>query len=131
MIRMLLPDELASRWHEVKPYVDRALAHGVGESTAHDLFMECMNYQAACWEEPGKAFAIVRLVHMHKHKQLQIVTTAGEGFKDYGPEALAILEDFAKQEGCKYVSIWGRKGWERVLPEGYQHTYSVFHKEIS
>lgn len=131
MIRMLEPEELALRWTEVKPYIDRALAHGVGESTSHDLFMECMDKRSVCWEAPGQAFAIVRFIRMYGHDQLQIVTTAGEGWADYGPEALAILEDFAKQEGCKYVSIWGRKGWERTLPEGYKHTYSVFHKEIS
>ena len=130
-IRLLTAEELAQRWHEVKPYVDRALEYGQGESTSHDLFMECMNKWAACFEAPGKSFAIVRKCTLSQYDQLQIVTTSGEGWDEYGPEALPILEDFAKQEGCKNIAIWGRKGWERVLPDGWKHVYSVFHKELS
>ena len=132
MIRVVYKEELAERWCEIKPYIDRAIAHGIGESSSHDLFMECMNDYGHCWEsiEP-KAFGITRFNQFDQHNQIQVVTCAGEGWQHYGPEALSAIEDYARNAGCKYITIWGRKGWERVLPDGWKHTYAVYSKEIT
>ena len=131
MIRVLDIEELALRWAEIQPYIQKAVDHGIGESSAHDLFMECMEGWAHCWEsDDPKAFAITRYNKFSQHEQIQIVTCAGDGWQDYGPEALEMIEQYAREVGCKYVSIWGRKGWECVLPDGWKHTYAVYTKEI-
>lgn len=40
------------------------------------------------------------------------------------------VEDFAMASLCSSITVEGRKGWERVLPEGYKFSHSVFEKEI-
>lgn len=47
------------------------------------------------------------------------------------------LETFAKQNGCRNIQIWGRKGWSRALDkidglakEKYRETYRVFSMEL-
>jgi hypothetical protein len=137
MIKVLKAEELAERWHEIKPEVEAALTHGIEETTAHDIFVGAMNYQYECWEaiddNTGNtlAFGMMRVNTFPQHKQLQFVTTAGEGFDIYGAEGLAHAEQVAKEIGCKYVTVWGRLGWTKKLKDyGYKHTYAVMTKEI-
>ena len=136
MIRALPQEELALRWSEIAPFIDRALEHGMGENTSHDMFVGAMNNQYECWEaidESGHtlSFGMVRINHFERHKQLQLVAAAGEGWDEYGPEALEYAEAAAKQLGCQYVTVWGRLGWQKKLKHyGYKHDYVVMSKEI-
>jgi len=136
MIRTLSSEELAERWSEIKPEIERAIEHGIGESTAHDMFVGAMNHTYECWEvldNTGKTVSVgfVRINRFEQHNQLQVVTTAGEGWDEYGPSCLDFIESTAKQLGCKYVTIWGRPGWYKKLKKyGYENTYTVLSKEI-
>ena len=134
-MRNLSKDELALRWAEIKPYIDRAVEHGIGECTSMDMFLGAMAGKYECWEAiiDGKtmSFGMARINTFQQHDQLQIVTASGEGWDLYGPEALAYAEDVAKQTGCKYVTVWGRPGWtKKMKPLGYKHTYTVMTKEV-
>ena len=40
----------------------------------------------------------------------------GDGFKSWFAE-LADIEDWIKRIGCKRITLTGRKGWLRVLPD--------------
>jgi hypothetical protein len=136
MIRSLPQEELAERWKEIKPYIERAIAHGIGETSSHDMFVGAMNGIYECWEAFDEeyntlSFGMARINQFENHSQLQIVTAAGDGWDEYGPEALTYAEKYAKAIGCKYVTIWGRLGWTKRLKEyGYNNTYTVMTKEI-
>lgn len=136
MIRSLSPQELAERWKDIKPYIDCAVEHGIGETTSHDMFVGAMTGTYECWEAFDSeyktlSFGMARINRFENHNQLQIVTAAGDGWDNYGPEALKFAEQYAKDIGCKYVTIWGRLGWTKRLKDyGYKHTYSVMTKEI-
>jgi hypothetical protein len=39
------------------------------------------------------------------------------------------IEKYAKDEGCRCIRIFGRKGWERVL-DGYHIEHVVLEKDI-
>jgi len=136
MIRSLSQEELAERWKEIKPYIERATAHGIGETSAHDMFVGAMNGTYECWEAFDDnyntlSFGMARINRFEGHTQLQIVTAAGDGWDKYGPEALEYAEQYAASIGCKYVTVWGRLGWSKKMKQyGYNHTYSVMTKEI-
>ncbi len=135
MIRLIEPEELAKKWHLFYKDIEKAIDHGVGESTSHDLFMECMNMNAQCWiieDDKGnrKGVGITRFLHFSQYKQLQVVTLTGKGILKHLGECYKMIEMFAKGTGCKNVSIWGRPGWEKVLPKDYEKTYTVLVKEI-
>ena len=60
-----------------------------------------------------------------------IVCTTSEGWFEHGAENLELLEQFGRDQGCKYASVYGRKGWARALkPYGYEEPYTVLMKEI-
>ncbi len=68
MIRLIEPEELAKKWHLFYKDIEKAIDHGVGESTSHDLFMECMNMNAQCWiiEDDKGNQGVCKLVDKHK-----------------------------------------------------------------
>lgn len=127
-MRILDNDELALQWGVIEPKVKRALEHGIGESTAYDLFLECLNNVAQCWVHE-EAVAITRITNYNQYKQLQIVTTTSDDWFKDGYECLQVFEDFAKDIGCRNVAIWGRPGWKRLLKE-YKQPYTILIKEI-
>ena len=135
MINPLTQEEVALRWAEIKPYVDKALEHAIDEHTAHDWFLAVMRGDAEVWEaivgDKTMSFGIVKVNHFPQHSQLQMVTAAGEGWDEYGPEALEYAEFVAEQIGCKRVTVWGRPGWQKKMKSlGYEHAYTVMSKEV-
>ena len=132
--RILHSEELALRWSEFSPMIALALKHGNGDITPHNLFMECMSGQSQCWiiEEEDELYvvAITRLVRYVTYSEIQVVTTTGRGWFQYGVGALTQIENFGREMGCKYTTINGRKGWARALPEEYKTPYQIYMREL-
>lgn len=127
-MRILDNDELALRWGEIEPKVQKSLDRGIRESSTYNLFLECLNNVCQCWVHED-AVAITRIIEYSQYKQLQIVTTtSNDWFKD-GYECLKVFEKFAKDIGCRNIAIWGRPGWKRILKE-YKQPYTVLIKEL-
>lgn len=120
--------DVALRWGELAPKVQEALDHGLGENSAHDLFLECMSGNAQCWVHEDLV-AITRLCRYPQYTQLQLVTVTGPLLSGHWQELLNFLEEFAKEMGCRNLSIWGRSGWKRILKD-YQEPYAVLIKEL-
>ena len=134
-IRIVLAEELSETWAYIKPHIQRALEHGLHETSAHDIFVGAMHGEYQIWEirvdGVVKNYGATRINQFKQHQQMQIVTSTGEDWDDYGPEVLKEVERAALLSGCKYVSVWGRPGWERKLKTyGYQKAYSVVVKEV-
>lgn len=135
MIRLIEPEELSIKWALYKPKVDEALKHGAGECTSHSLFVECMNLQSQCWtieDSEGwiKGVGITRIISHPDKKELQVVALTGKGLLNNINVYQKTIDMFAKGIGCKQVSVYGRKGWTKALPDGYKLAYHVFIKEI-
>ena len=134
--RMLGGEELAESWGLIKLYVERSLVHGSGDVSAYDLFIECLAAQAQCWireDEFGTihGVAITRILTHKQYKECVIVCTTSEGWFEHGPETLELLEEFARGVGCKYTSVYGRRGWARALKEyGYKEPFVTLMKEL-
>ena len=129
-MRLLGGEELADRWGEIKPQVDKALVHGCGDLTSHGLFLQCLGGAAQCWEaETG--FVMTRYEELQGKKRLAITTATSSDWFSEGPKALEFLEQFGRASGCTRVIVYGRKGWTRVLKQyGYEEPYITVMKEI-
>ena len=135
-IRMLGGDELARKWYLIVEKVERSLVHGTGDVSSYDIFIECQQFICQCWireDEWGTihGVAITRILTFKQYKEMVIVCTTSEGWFDHGPEILKILEEFGREQGCKYASVYGRKGWARALkPFGFKEPYTTLMKEL-
>lgn len=131
--RIISNEELTLRWGELAPWVAEALEKGLGDRKPHNLLMNCLSGWGQCWlnEVDGElhSVAITEIVSKENHNELIITTTSGKGWARYGREALTMIEEFAKQAGCKYTAIYGRKGWAKMLPD-YHEPYTLLMKEI-
>ena len=135
-IRLIGGDELARRWYLIVEGVERSLVHGTGDVTSYDLFIECLAATSQCWireDEFGiiHGVAVTRIKECKQYKELVIVCTTSDGWFDHGPEILEMFEDFARGVGCKYTSVYGRRGWKRALEKyGYKEPYITLMKEL-
>ena len=135
MIRILSGEELSLVWNQCVPFIEKSLAHGHGDLKPYDIFIECLAASSQCWvqEDDGKIIgvAITRLLHHKQYTELVIVCTTCKDWKVVGPGVLQQIEEFAKGYGCKYTSVYGRRGWLRRLEKfGYKQPYTLLMKEI-
>lgn len=136
MIKIIRGEELALRWVEVEPMITKALSYGTGDVTSFGLFKECLKDISQCWvseNEDGiiEGCSITRLIQYENHKELVIVTLTGKKiWTNIGLHGLKLFEHFAKGVDCKYVSVYGRKGWSKLLPKEYKQPYQIYMKEI-
>jgi hypothetical protein len=63
-----------------------------------------------------KAAAVTQLSTVGGARFCTIVACGGAGRREWLP-LLAGLEHYAKEEDCKAMRIFGRRGWQRVLPD--------------
>jgi hypothetical protein len=71
----------------------------------------------------GKDIIAVATTQLIKPRNKVCVLTACHGYdREKWQPLLACIEKYAKDEGCRSLRIYGRKGWQRVLT-----TYRVEH----
>jgi hypothetical protein len=69
------------------------------------------------------------LIDSEVGKVCTITACAGSDIKRWLP-LVSQIENYASNEGCARVRIYGRKGWLRVL-DGYESKYVIMDKELS
>lgn len=131
---MLNHQEILDYWEFLSRKIYAALDTGQGESSPVDICRKALNNQAQIWviqdEEGIKNVTVTEILQYSQHKTLHIITTTGDGWKEYKEEHKE-LEKYAKDIGAVAIEMWGRKGWLRKLePMGYKEAYTVMRMEI-
>nr|AWM04824.1 hypothetical protein CIT40_22540 [Bradyrhizobium amphicarpaeae] len=75
-----------------------------------------------------EAAAATSLQQTDAGKVCVITACAGTGMTRWLP-LIGGIESYAQAEGCRYVRIFGRRGWARVL-EGYEETHAIIDKRL-
>jgi len=134
------PANLPAVWHQVKPIVDTALTHNVGEAVGSDFVEPLMTGEKDLYVSVNDNYeltgALITTINIHPQKKELFVdvwaTITGyaddECYKTF-EEALLILAD---TEGCNYISAYCRKGLSRPLSKklGWEESYSVMTKHL-
>jgi hypothetical protein len=76
-----------------------------------------------------KAAAVTQLSTVHGERFCTIVACGGWHRDEWLP-LLVGLERYAKAEHCKAMRIFGRRGWERLLPD-YKPARVLLEKELT
>jgi hypothetical protein len=128
-----------ARVHEIWPAVAPLLRKAIlktGLSAFVDVEHDILSGDALLWlAVDGKASrlaidaaASTRLQHTDAGKVCVITACAGRDMSRWLP-LISGIENYARDEGCSCVRIFGRKGWRRVL-EGYRGSYAIMDKEL-
>lgn len=69
-------------------------------------------------EETRKVIAAMttEFAYYPRDKVCRVVTLAGERMKEWIGN-LDMVEDWAKEQGCNYLDMYGRRGWTKVLSD--------------
>ena len=125
------PAQVGHFWPHVEPLLRPAIEK-VGLSNFEDIEGEIL---AGCglvwiaWDEKIVAAASTTLQRIGSDKICVLTACGGEGMHEWLP-LLTKIEDYAKDEGCKSLRIFGRRGWLRVL-EDYREMAIVIEKDLT
>ena len=77
--------------------------------------------------------AFITKISMYPQKNiLCVLLLGGKEFMKWRDEADALLNAFGKENNCKYVELFGRKGWGKVLEDiNYKEQTRLYAKEIN
>lgn len=124
------------RVHEIWPYVGsllRAACHRTKLIAFSDIETDVLAGRSLLWivwnGNSINAAAATVLINSEVGKICVITACGGEDMQRWLP-LIGQIENYARDEGCARVRIYGRKGWLRVL-EGYEHKHIIMDKELS
>ena len=139
-IETIHPWQLPRVWHILRPIIDKALDHSLGEQLASDMLEQLMNDEL--WlltgiDEQGDLAGVLvaeEIVHAQK-KELYVhawATVTGYGFDDWVEPFEQSLLEIAQDTGCHYISTMCRKGLAKKMStkRGWIDTHSVISKLI-
>lgn len=132
--------QLPRVWHLIKPLIDKALDHSLGERMASDMLEDLMNDQLwllAGIDEQGDLAGVLvaeEIVHPQK-KELYVhawATQTGYGFDDWVELFEQSLLEIATDNGCHYISSNCRKGLAKKMTtkRNWIDKYSVICKPV-
>lgn len=119
-------NDLAVAIERAQPWLEAALAHGQDTHGWDDVLMAVATGKAQFW--PGETAAIVTEILDHPRCRALHIWLAG-GNMDELLQMLPDIERWATEQGCKSVTITGRRGWQRVLQD-YQTGNVELFKEL-
>ena len=130
----VLASEVPRIWHEVKPLVDKALAHADGEQLSEDVLQKLLNKHmilfAGIEGQELASVCIAEIMIYPRKKVLHVTLAATKSGRDFElwDTTFHIVEDFGRAMGCTSVSAWVRKGFVKKL--NWKHTFSVVTKNL-
>jgi hypothetical protein len=122
------------RVHEIWPHAKdkiRAACEATGLSAFEDIEYDVLSGDQLLWLAwNGKDILAAATTQLVKPLSKVCVLTACAGYdRERWLPLFAKIEQYAKDEGCSSMRIFGRRGWERVLT-GYKANYIILEKSL-
>jgi len=123
-------------WPTISPILLRARDKGQEESSMTDYMKKILNGVAQCWVvlegDQIIGAGLTEIIYYAQHKTLHIILFAGSDFEEQS-KMFPVVEQYAKDSGCKAIEQWGRAGWAKTLPKyvpGFKQAYVVMRKDL-
>ena len=130
-IFLIPPKQVPQFWGLAEDYLAKAIAKVPSEYTLEMLLNACFDRNSQLWivwsEEHGNECAVVTCVL--PHCATLVIQACGGTKRQNWMGCLDDIEKWAKAQGCKRMRLFGRKGWQRVLPD-YCVTRVIMDKEL-
>lgn len=134
MIEGILSKDIDMWWGYVDEYIKSALEYGIDEYTSDDIRELCKNKQMQLWIKFDKNVQGAFVTQILKYPQMNILLVlllSGKEFKIWRNETDELLQRYGKENDCKYIELFGRKGWGNYLKDiNYKEQVRVYSKEI-
>lgn len=123
------PADFIANWSVVEPLLDAAMPVMMRRYLTIDLLAMTIQQQAQGWFIRDKndivAVILTRIDNYPRLRGLNIFAISGSRMNEWFEPADKILTQYARQMGCLFLEVQGRRGWERVLDLEPRSTFLV------
>lgn len=117
-------------WEDAESLLQDAINHSNGEFNLLDIKENLINKKMQLWvvyDKFGMCTAcITQIIIYPRLKKLTIVLLGGKRINNGWLGHIETIQEFAKSNGCQFVDLYGRPGWEKALKRfGYKKNYVV------
>ena len=117
VVRLPPAEELARRWREIEPFLERATSR-TGCYEPVDLLYMSMRGEVAIWvvEVGGEVVASIA-TEMHQYPRrrvLEVTFGGGDGMQHWIRPLVAAIDEYARHLQCTHIACLGRPGWARA-----------------
>ncbi len=130
------PDYVDQIWPHVAGFINQALARGNAEQPIEYTYLQLKRQAALLWVVwDGKtilAAAVTEIVNpVGTDKRHCMITACGGQSLKLWLKFLDRIEQYARDENCEKLRIYGRPGWLRILHDrGYEQPWVALEKRL-
>lgn len=124
------PKNVHQIWAQARPFIKAAIER-TGLSEFEDIERDVISGDQLLWlalSDHIEAAATTQLIKTSGKPVLVVTACSGADRARWLP-LFAKIEKYGKDEGCKCVRIYGRKGWERVL-NNYRVEHVILERQL-
>ncbi len=121
-----LDDPFWTVWRRVRSLLVKALERA-DEYKIADVLHYAYTGQWQTWHGDNSV-AFTRIANYPEHTACILILAAGDlsEIKELEPDICL----WARRQGCRYMEIYGRRGWQKALSD-YHEQYAVLRKELT
>jgi hypothetical protein len=132
--------DVATLWPIAEPMISEAIEYSGGRYTIEDLRSDLETGDQQLWfvcdeietSRPKWLAALTTSFSRYPQmKTLVVVTCGGSDLRRWIGCAEEALLDYARENGCSKIEIYGRPGWERVLRRTAKKALTIFEREVA
>ena len=124
------PERVREVWSHVAPLLESAVSRtdlGRFDEIEHDV-LSGRSLLWLAWSGQIEAVATTILAETDTAKVCVLTACGGKDMRRW-LALLMTIESYARAEGCSRMRIFGRKGWQRMLPD-YRTTNIVLERKL-
>jgi hypothetical protein len=130
------PEAIDQVWPLIAARIEEACLTSRGKETAFDVRREVRYGERqiwVVWDGEGKdvlAVVVTQLINHPRKRTCRILICVGEE-RERWQHHISIIENWAKENGCRGMELFARPGWSRVLKHyGYDTTHHLVEKDL-
>lgn len=122
-------------WPLVSEYIESALEHTDGEISLEDIHSDIANLDRQLWvikHQSEYIASIVTQIYSYKNGfKIGEITIAGGRDHKLWDHFTDVVGEWFKEQGCKFIDIIGRPGWQRLYRDrGFKTAYVQLRKPL-
>ena len=111
-----------------RKHIEAALAYSGGTHNFEDVEAAIIEGKMQLWPASNSA-AVTEIIQYARKRVLNVFLAGGDLQEIMG--GLGAATEWAKAQGCESITLYGRKGWERVLDShGFKPVMVVLERKI-
>ena len=110
------PEHIPEIWPAVEGFIDSTLLDN-GHVTLENVYENLLNKTFQLWTpytDKIDAAVVTTIYNVRGRKNCTIISCGGTNMKDW-IHLISLIEDWARDNDCVQLKVYGRRGWARVL----------------